>query len=352
MKKNTLFSNILKEWYLKNKRDLPWRNTKDPYLIWLSEIILQQTKIAQGSSYYLKFSEKYPNIELLAEATEDQILKLWQGLGYYSRARNLHKTAIYISNERNGVFPNKYIEIIKLKGIGDYTASAIASICFNEVTATVDGNVYRFLSRYFGISTPINSSKGKKEFKFLAQSLIDSVIPGDHNQSVMEFGALICKPKLPKCMICPFENSCYAMQNDLIQTLPVKEKKIKIKKRYFNYLIIHTQSNKTYIQQREKNDIWRNLFEFPLYESDHELEFKEIINSSTFQKLLKKKSYTISKFNKEQIIHKLTHQHLFTNFWVIDMIEEIEGCILWKDISSFAFPTLIQNFVDNYQKRK
>jgi len=350
MGKNSHFSNILTLWYLKNKRDLPWRKTKDPYLIWLSEIILQQTKVSQGTAYYLKFLEKFPNIKLLAKANEDQVLKLWQGLGYYSRARNLHKTAIHITKNLQGNFPDNYNELLKLKGIGDYTASAIASICFNKPTATVDGNVYRLLSRYFGITTPINSTKGNKEFKKLAQLLIDTNDPGNYNQALMEFGALICKPKNPDCYSCIFKNSCFAKQNNRIKTLPVKGNKIKIKKRYFNFLIINNKSDNTIIQKRNNKDIWKNLYEFPLHESGKEISIKEIIKTVTFQKLLNKKSYHISIYNKKQIVHKLTHQHLFTTFWIIDSNDDFSKTILWENISEFALPTLIQNFIDEYKK--
>ena len=206
------FSNTLIQWYLQNNRELPWRKTKNPYFIWLSEIMLQQTRVAQGMSYYLKFIEVFPTVFDLAKATESTVLKMWQGLGYYSRARNLHFTANQIASELNGEFPSTYKEIIKLKGIGDYTASAISSICFNKPTAVVDGNVYRVLSRYFGIQTPINSATGIKEFKALAQTLIDTEQPGTYNQAIMDFGALHCKPQNPLCESCVFNDGCIAFQ--------------------------------------------------------------------------------------------------------------------------------------------
>lgn len=349
MNKNKEFSNILILWYLKNKRDLPWRKTREPYLIWLSEIILQQTQIKQGTSYYLKFVENFSNISLLAEADEKSILKLWQGLGYYSRARNLHKTARHISHNLNGVFPDNYQDLKKLKGVGDYTASAIASFCYNLPEATVDGNVYRVLSRYFGIATPINSTKGIKEFKQLAQLLIDPDNPGTHNQAIMEFGALMCKPAKPHCSDCPLNTSCFALQNKQVNTLPVKINKVKIKKRHFNFIVINNNDEQTYIQQRNGNDIWKNLFQFPLYESTHEIEPEKIIEAPIFQELLKNESYSISKFNQKQIIHKLTHQHLYTTFWVVDLNAQIKNTVLWKNLNTFALPTLIQNFVDNFK---
>ncbi len=206
------FKKILTNWYSINKRNLLWRSTKNPYFIWLSEIIMQQTQVKQGSPYYEAFINQFPTVFDLAEADEETVLKLWQGLGYYSRARNLHASAKHIAYELNGKFPTTYSEIIKLKGVGDYTASAIASICFDEPTAVVDGNVYRVLSRYFGIDTPINSTQGIKEFKALASTLLDTAHPGDYNQAVMEFGATQCKPKNPYCMVCPLKDSCVALQ--------------------------------------------------------------------------------------------------------------------------------------------
>ncbi|MCF6224443.1 MAG: A/G-specific adenine glycosylase [Flavobacteriaceae bacterium] len=350
MSKNLEFSNILILWYLKNKRDLPWRNTKEPYLIWLSEIILQQTKIIQGTSYYLKFVEKFDTINGLAKADEKQILKLWQGLGYYSRARNLHKTAVYISNELNGKFPNNYKELKKLKGIGDYTASAIASFCFDLPEATVDGNVYRVLSRYFGINTPINSSKGIKEFKKLAQILINSKNPGTHNQAIMEFGALMCKPKNPNCLNCPLNSSCIALKNSEIHKFPVKTNKIKIKKRIFNFIVINNKHEQTYIEQRNGNDIWRNLYQFPLYESFETIEVNEIMEAPIFQNILQNQSFKILKFNPKPIVHKLTHQHLYTTFWIVELKTHLIEAVLWQNLSNFAVPTLIQNFIDNFKK--
>lgn len=352
MTKNISFSNILALWYLKNKRNLPWRKTKDPYFIWLSEIILQQTKVSQGASYYLKFSQKFKNISSLAQANEEQILKLWQGLGYYSRARNLHFTAKHIINNLNGVFPDNYNELIKLKGIGDYTASAISSICFNKPHATVDGNVYRVLSRYFGIITPINSSKGIKEFKNLAQLLIDSKNPGTHNQALMEFGALVCKPKNPECENCPLNDSCFALQKQKVNSLPIKINKVIKRDRYFNYLIINNKNKYTLLEQRIGNDIWKNLFEFPLFESNQEVGIKEIMQSEKFLEIIKSEKYHLTKFNQQPIVHKLTHQNLYATFWLIDIDESIKNVVLWESINNFAIPTLIQNFVDKYRMNK
>jgi len=344
------FSKTLNTWYLKNKRDLPWRKTIDPYIIWLSEIILQQTRVSQGTAYFLKFSNKYSDVNSLASASEEEILKLWQGLGYYSRARNLHKTAIHISEKCNGVFPDNYTDLLKLYGIGDYTASAIASICFNKATATVDGNVFRFLSRKFGIYTAIDSSEGIKEFKSLAQILLDKKNPGDHNQALMEFGALICTPKNPKCNECPFSESCYGKNKEVIGKLPQKYKNIKIKNRHFNYLVFLNQSNRTFVQQRNGKDIWKNLYEFPLIESNSEMDFNDLICNQTFQLHLVDKTYHVSKYNPKPLIHKLTHQYLYCTFWIINTNLEKSKSIAWENLNNFAVPTLIQNFIDNYKK--
>lgn len=344
------FSNKLITWYLQNKRDLPWRKTKNPYLVWLSEIMLQQTRVAQGLPYYLKFTEAFPTVFDLANAAESDVLKLWQGLGYYSRARNLHFTAKYIANELNGEFPKTYEEIIKLKGVGDYTASAIASICFNEPKAVVDGNVYRVLARYFGISTPINSTKGIKEFKELAQTLIDVNKPAIYNQAIMDFGAIQCKPKKPLCMFCPFVDSCVALQKNKIDVLPVKEKKLKIKKRFFNYLVIKTSNNKTILNERKGKGIWQGLYEFPLIESAAIINEKELVNKQEFKDLFPQKT-TLALFNKKEIAHKLSHQHLYTKFWIVETDTHQKANISWNKIEKHPVPILIANFLKSYQPK-
>lgn len=344
------FSKELITWYLENKRDLPWRKTKNPYLVWLSEIMLQQTRVAQGLPYYLKFTEEFPTVFDLANAPESKVLKLWQGLGYYSRARNLHFTAKYVANELNGEFPKTFEEIKKLKGIGDYTASAIASMCFDEPKAVVDGNVYRVLSRYFGIDTPINSTKGIKEFKNLAQSLIDESQAGIYNQAIMDFGAIQCKPKKPLCMFCPFADSCLALQKNLIETLPIKEKKIKIKKRYFNYIVLKTKNNQTILNERKGKGIWQGLYEFKNIESNKFLTVKELTSSKEFNELFPEE-VTISLFNKKEIVHKLSHQHLYTKFWIVETETHEKATISWKDIGKYPVPILIANFLEKYHPK-
>ena len=346
-----IFSNTLIHWYLKNNRELPWRETKNPYFIWLSEIILQQTRVAQGLSYYKKFIEAFPSIFELAKANESTILKMWQGLGYYSRARNLHFTAKYIATELNGEFPATFNEIIKLKGIGDYTASAISSICFNEPTAVVDGNVYRVLSRYFGIKSPINSSSGIKEFKALAQVLIDKTQPGTFNQAIMDFGALHCKPQNPLCSSCLFSESCVALEQNRIKELPVKKNKIKVKKRYFNYLVIVTSNGKTILSERKGKGIWQGLYQFPLIETNKNISINELISKEEFVNLFPFNS-SISLFNKKEIVHKLSHQHISTKFWIIETENSDEIKIKWAEIEKYPVPILIANFLEAFSPKK
>ncbi len=345
------FYNTLVYWYLQNKRDLPWRKTKNPYLIWLSEIILQQTRVDQGLNYYLKFCETFPTVSHLANAKESDVLKLWQGLGYYSRARNLHFSANYIINELHGEFPKSYKDLIKLKGVGDYTASAIASICYDEPTAVVDGNVYRVLSRYFGIHTPINSTKGIKEFKKLAQQLITDEDPGRYNQAIMEFGAKQCKPQNPNCDQCPLNDSCVALQKKLVSSLPVKEKKIKIKQRYFNYLVLDN-NNHTLIQQRSTKGIWQNLYEFPLIESENELAIEELRILPALSQHFDDENISIQLFNTQIIVHKLSHQHLLTKFWIISTEKLPTDAISWNDVDTYPVPILIQNFVEKFKNNQ
>ena len=261
------FSKKVVEWYRLNQRSLPWRETKDPFHIWLSEIILQQTRVNQGLPYYEKFIEAFPSVDKLAAASEQKVLRLWQGLGYYTRARNLHKCAKMIVNSYGGSFPASYNELLLLPGIGAYTAAAIASISFNESVAVVDGNVYRVLSRVFGISTEINSPKGKKEFFELANQLIDKKNPAMFNQAVMEFGALFCKPVNPSCESCTFKASCFAYNNNLVASLPVKKKNKPARRRYFYYFVI--QSGKSLLMsKRGKKDIWEGLYDFYLLEKN------------------------------------------------------------------------------------
>ena len=338
------FSKKITDWYLINKRDLPWRNTNDPYFIWLSEIILQQTRVDQGLSYYNKFIEHFPTINDLADAKEEIVMKNWQGLGYYNRARNMHYTAKHIANDLDGKFPTSYKEIIQLKGIGDYTASAISSFCFDEVQAVVDGNVYRLLSRYFAIDTPIDTSEGKKLFKELANELINKNKPGLYNQAIMEFGALQCKPK-PNCNTCPLINSCIAYHKNMIKHLPVKSKKIKQKSRHFNFLVT-TDGKYIYIEQRTKKDIWNKLYQFP------NIETKAEANSlPDHDHLFKLDQLTIQ--STDQIKHLLTHQKLYCKFWLLISKKELPNNKQFKkipinELKTYPVPKVVENYIHNY----
>nr|WP_294788091.1 A/G-specific adenine glycosylase [uncultured Flavobacterium sp.] len=343
------FSNILIKWYLQNKRDLPWRKTVDPYQIWLSEIMLQQTRVAQGMPYFFAFTKEFPTVKDLADASEEKVLKLWQGLGYYSRARNLHKTAQYIAYDLNGVFPDSYKELLKLKGVGEYTAAAIASFSFNELVPVVDGNVFRVLSRYFDVESDIALPATKKEFTALAQEVMPKDNPALFNQAIMEFGALQCVPKSPNCSICVFNESCAALQKGKVNMLPVKSKKIKITNRYFNYLILEDVLGNTLIQKRTDKGIWHNLYEFPL------LETLSIVDYETVSKKVKEEiftSYTIismEDYSQSTIIHKLSHQHLHIQFWKIRVKEKIENGIDAKKLKTFPFPIVIYNFIEKQE---
>ena len=341
------FSNSLLSWYLQNKRDLPWRNTDNPYAIWLSEIILQQTKVAQGLPYYMSFIEAFPTVLHLANADEEQVLKLWQGLGYYSRARNMHKTAQIISFDYNGKFPDNFNELIKLKGVGDYTAAAIASFAFNEVVPVVDGNVFRVLSRYLDIETDIASSKAKKEFSALAKELMPKNNPALFNQAIMEFGALQCVPKNPNCNNCIFNTSCAALQKKKVGNLPVKLKKTKVTNRYFNYIVFLDNTNSTIINKRTEKGIWHNLYEFPMIEADHELDF-DTISQTISNEFSNFSINSITVFNQNLIIHKLSHQKLHINFYRVILNEDIMDGIALDEIKNYPFPIVIYNFIEKY----
>ena len=342
------FIQTLTYWYSINKRDLPWRNTNDPYKVWLSEIIMQQTQIKQGLPYYEAFSTKYPTVFELANADEESVLKLWQGLGYYSRARNLHTTANYVANELKGKFPTTYKDLLKLKGIGDYTASAIASICYNEPTAVVDGNVYRVLARYFGIGIPINSTEGIKHFKTLAQSLLPKKDIGNYNQAIMDFGARQCKPQSPDCSICPLKNSCVALTANQVTVLPVKINKTKITKKHFNFMVFISDDGKTLLEKRTKKGIWKNLYQFPLVETKKRMSIKGFQSNDDVKQILNGKKHAVSLYNNEEIVHKLSHQHLYTSFWIITVGRLSQEAVPIKKIHEFPIPILISNFIDAF----
>lgn len=338
-------------WSEENPREMPWTGTKDPYLIWLSEIILQQTRVAQGWSYFLKFKKEFPTIHKMAAAEEDKILRLWQGLGYYSRARNMHTTSKYISDELNGVFPKTPEELVKLKGVGPYTAAAIASFAFDHPTAVLDGNVFRLLARLFEIHHPIDSTSGKKLFQNLANQLHAAKHSALYNQAIMNFGATICTPKKPNCEICPFSNPCYALANDSIHLLPFKEKKIKKTTRHFNYLLLHTD-DKILIRQRVEKDIWNGLYEIPLHEASQfhppnkllDIFYPKVkgVEPSDFETYAGKK-------------HLLTHQTILSKMHVLHLSKEWkipEKDFHWipkAELNKFAFPKLLQLYFNEPQ---
>ena len=342
--------NSLIEWYTRNKRSLPWRNTKNPYCIWVSEIILQQTRVNQGLNYYFKFIEKYPDIFSLAESTIDELMKVWQGLGYYSRARNMHQTAKDIVNYYNGKFPPEYNDLLKLKGIGEYTASAISSFAFNLSVPVLDGNVYRVLSRLFGIFDSTQTASGKKAFLNKAQEIIINGKPGIFNQAIMEFGAIQCIPKNPDCFICPLKLICFAFEKKQVEDLPVKKKKIIQKLRYFTYIhIIHNED--TFIEKRTQNDIWKFLYQLPLIETKKKVTIEELIQDVSWNLIFQGVNYTIDTnwFRKR---HILSHQKLETTIYKV-RIKNLNSFLTKnyikvpvKELNEFSFPRLLVNYLE------
>ncbi len=341
-----IFSNTLIKWYLQNKRDLLWRETKNPYLIWLSEIILQQTRVAQGTPFYESFVAAFPTVFDLAAANEEQVLKLWQGLGYYSRARNLHKTAQYVTQELLGVFPDNYNDLLKLKGVGEYTAAAIASFSYNESVPVVDGNVFRVLSRYFDVETDIASAAAKKKFAAIALEIMPKDRPALFNQAIMEFGALQCVPKSPNCSICVFNTSCAALQKKKVDQLPIKSKKLKVKNRFFNYVVVSDANENTIIQKRTSKGIWHNLYEFPLIETPVSVDFEYISKNIQDSFFLDRTIIDILEYNDKEIVHKLSHQHLHIKFWKVTIKETFENGINLEDLKKYPFPIVIFNFIE------
>jgi len=341
------FHNPLIDWYLENARDLPWRSTRDPYLIWLSEIILQQTRVDQGMSYYLDFASAYPKVTDLAAAKEEEVLKRWQGLGYYSRARNLHHTARYVTDELGGVFPSTYKELIGLKGVGDYTASAIASICSDEACAVVDGNVYRVLSRVYGIGSAINSSAGQKEFKKLAQTLIDASRPGTYNQALMEFGARYCVPSNPDCASCIFATNCWAYANGKVGALPVKKPKAPSQKRYLYFLVLLSADGTTVLQKRSTG-IWKHLYQFPLVDSDRPLSMKELQQHEDFERYLANGNAGLNFYNEKAVLHKLSHRDLSIWFCIGPAEELGPKAVPIGKIDTYPVPVVIERFISQF----
>jgi A/G-specific adenine glycosylase len=338
------FSTTILSWYRQNKRDLPWRNTRDPYKIWLSEILLQQTRVEQGLPYYYKFTEAFPYVSALAQAKEEKVLRLWQGLGYYSRARNLHAAANDIMTRFAGKFPDTYDNVRSLKGVGDYTAAAICSFAYNQNYPVVDGNVFRILSRYFGIEDPIDKNQTKKAITTLAAELLKGFRPDEFNQAIMEFGAVQCKPASPDCGECPLSQGCYALKNNKVGVLPFKEKKTKIRARYFHYIVIENTSH-FYIQKRNLKDIWQGLHDFPL------IETKKVLTPDKLKKEGHWKNFGEPMRVSEPYKHVLSHQHIHARFYHVNEKDISNKSILKglirvnkKTIQKYALPKLIETY--------
>ncbi|OWK69428.1 A/G-specific adenine glycosylase [Pedobacter sp. AJM] len=344
------FQTELINWYQNNKRDLPWRHTKDAYTIWLSEIILQQTRVEQGLPYFNRFLENFPTVTDFASASETKVLKLWQGLGYYSRGRNMHATAQSVVNNLNGIFPDRHDELIKLKGIGEYTAAAISSFSSGEARAVVDGNVFRVLARYFGISTPINSPAGKKEFYILANELLYQEDPATYNQAIMEFGAMQCKPKSPNCGVCPLNQTCFAFKHNQVSLLPVKLRKAAPKHRYINYFICEND-HQVLVRERQSGDIWQHLFDFPSIETPEEVN----LNNSSFAEKVSDvfgmaASFTLLTSKKHILTHQIIHLHFFSlKNYIFNFSKQKE--LKWVSLTildELPQPKVIHDFITEY----
>lgn len=339
-----LITQHILEWYRENRRDLPWRNTVDPYLIWISEIILQQTRVSQGLDYYLRFTERFPTVHELAMASEDEVLKYWQGLGYYSRARNLHAAAIQIDSM--GYFPDTYAGVKALKGVGEYTAAAICSFAYNLPYAVLDGNVYRVLSRLLGVDLPIDSTQGKKLFGDLAQTYLPTECPSEYNQAIMDFGALQCTPSSPCCHQCPLTLCCVAFQQNRVDKLPVKQHRTKVTHRYFNYVFIK-QGEYTYLQKRTANDIWKNLYELPLVETQQLCTAEQFLALPAVSALFPLGSGAVWRVVKKDIKHVLSHRVIHATCYEVDIdTPEQLSQQLWQrvrieDLHNFAVSRLI-----------
>lgn len=342
------FTRQILSWYEVHKRQLPWRNISDPYRIWVSEIILQQTRIAQGYEYYLRFIKAFPTVDDLAHAAEDEVLKLWQGLGYYSRARNMRTAAQTILSDHKGQFPTNYNDVLSLKGIGAYTAAAICSFAYNQPYAVVDGNVYRVLSRYFGIDLPIDSTQGKKHFAQLAQELLPTHQGADYNQGLMDFGALQCTPRSPVCKTCPLSSSCFAYNKAQVEMFPCKSKTIRTVERHFVYIDVIT-ANGHWLHRRGKNDIWQGLYEFPLLEFKHRPSFDDVIAHPLVKDIQSKGCW---REVKTHVKHVLTHQIIFADYYQLTFNEVQplpEGFVYVAEdkLRNFAMPQLLLKLIEN-----
>ncbi len=346
------FTEVIIRWYEENKRELPWRESSDPYLIWISEIILQQTRVAQGYDYFLRFVERFPDVRTLADADEDEVMKYWQGLGYYSRARNLHAAA----KSMDGVFPQTYSGVRTLKGVGEYTAAAICSFAYGMPYAVVDGNVYRVLSRYFDIGTPIDSTEGKKLFAALADELLDKKRPAVYNQAIMDFGAVQCTPQSPDCLFCPLADGCAALSKGSVSKLPVKRHKTKTTNRYLNYIYVRAGAH-TFINKRTADDIWKNLFELPLIETSVALPEKEFLALPDFRSFFAPGEHQVVRSVCREVKHVLSHRVIYANFYEVTLPEATTSFskfqkIKVEELGQYAVSKLVHAFVEKYVDSK
>ena len=344
------FLRSLKQWHLKkNKRQMPWKGEKDPYKIWLSEVILQQTRVEQGWAYYERFIKKYPTVQDLSQSIDNEVFKLWEGLGYYNRCRNLLTTARMVSNDLNGYFPATKEGLLALKGIGNYTAAAIGSFAFGLPLAVLDGNVYRIVSRVLGIEEPIDQPKGKQLFEKLADELLDKKDPASHNQAMMDFGATVCTPKNPRCDACPFAAKCVAFNKAIQYSLPVKAKKVKMKNRFLYYLILEHKNQKL-VRKRGQGDIWKDLHEFILVEKDEPADDR-FLRRNEFWSMQKLFSANQIQYLSDQMIHQLTHQKIHSRILHVKVDKKINfDGYQWmsaSDLNKIAFPRLITRYLEN-----
>ena len=348
--KSLEISNLLIKWYKKNKRNLPWRESSDPYVIWVSEIILQQTRVAQGLDYFLRFVNRFPDVLSLARADEDEVLKYWQGLGYYSRARNLHFAAKTICDLYGGVFPSSYHEVLSLKGVGEYTAAAIVSFAWNQPYSVVDGNVYRVLSRLYALETPIDTTQGKKQFAELAAMILDVQQPGLHNQAIMELGALQCIPQNPDCLQCPVAVKCMAFATNRVMSFPVKSKKTKTRNRYFHYFYI-IYNGQTWLHRRSGKDIWEGLYEFPLIETESAMDFTDISETEEFKRLFSDVGHVQLSVGLANVKHVLSHQVLYATFYKVEIEQPGQALaeyipVKLDALGDYAVPRLVHLFLE------
>lgn len=342
------FSEILLEWFAEHGRNLPWRNSDNPYHIWVSEVILQQTRVSQGMSYYLAFIERFPTVQALADAPLDDVMKCWQGLGYYTRARNLHKGAQLVMSKYGGIIPDEYSELIKIPGLGPYAAGAVASFAFHRPEPAIDGNVYRVLSRIFGVFDSPGKAAGKRAFRTLTLELMDKERPQEFNQALLDFGALQCTPGRPNCGICPFRGMCYAEENDLQMALPRREREVRLRVRHLHFIVLIWRGD-TFIELRQGKDIWHSLYQFPLVESEGPLSVEDVLRREEVAELAGE-GFKLLHVSEERR-QLLSHQELFARFYIIEPsilpYATLDGYrrVPLEDLEEYQVPVMIENYL-------